>query len=231
MFGRDVEHAALVHARAEYPREAVGYVIDGAYCPQVNLAPAPERAFLVAPEAWSDAVQAVIHSHTNGNDAPSAADMAAQQSSAVPWGITVTDGESAAPLIWFGDHVLQAPLIGRRFVPGVTDCYALARAWFWQQRAIMLPEVPRDREWWVHGGDLLRDGFARAGFVRVAADTARHGDGLLMAILATGVINHCAVLLGDGSMLHHRAGHLSRTEPWAGSWRRLTRMVVRYDAG
>lgn len=231
MFGSEVDAAARAHALAEYPREAVGYVVDGKYCPQQNAAPNPRDAFMVLPnpDKW-DLVQAVIHSHTNGNGAPGRADMAGQVASDVPWGLTVTDGAVASPLIWWGDHVLGAPLIGRRFVPGVMDCYELGRAWYWQERGIKLPAVPRDSEWWLRGEDLLEAGFRGAGFSRVGPeDSPRAGDALLMAIPATGRVNHCAVLLEGDLMLHHRTGRLSCREPWSGAWRRLTRLVVRHE--
>lgn len=236
MFGSDVQAAAQRHALAEYPREAVGFVIAGAYAPQVNVAADPGNQFCVAPEAWDDDVQAVIHSHTltyglpadRDARAPSAADMQAQLAAAVPFGIVATDGEIATDILWWGDHLLDEPLIGRRFVPGVLDCYELVRAWCWQERAIRLPSFPRDAEWWEHGQDMLAQGFSSAGFVRVAIEDAQRGDSFLIALPAHGVVNHCGVLLEGGLMLHHRAGQLSRREPWSGAWRRLTRLVVRH---
>lgn len=235
MFGSEVDTAALAHARAEWPREAVGYVIDGAYVRQRNIAADPVSTFRVADEAWSDEVEAVIHSHVApavpGSEprAPSRADQVGQGASAVPWGICWTDGRGGAlPPLWFGDHLLDEPLVGRPFVPGSLDCYELVRAWWWQTRGVRLPVVPRDAEWWAAGGDLLAQGFRGAGFVPVDPAEARPGDGLLIAVPATGVVNHCAVLIDGGLMLHHRGGQLSRREPWSGAWRRLTRMVVRH---
>lgn len=229
MYGLDVDAAAQAHALAEWPRESVGYVVGDAYVPQSNIALDPVREFAVADSAWSDDVQAVIHSHTISLDrAPGAADMRSQISAGVPFGILATDGNVATPILWFGDHVLDEPLVGRTFVPGVTDCYELVRAWMWQERKIKLRPFARDADWWERGGDLLAQSFEKAGCKRISVEDARAGDGLLMAIPATGIINHCAVLLGGGLMLHHRAGQLSRREPWSGAWRRLTRMVVRF---
>lgn len=229
MFGPDVEIAAQNHALVEWPREAVGYVIGGTYVPQENIASDPVREFRVADSAWSDDVRAVIHSHTTSFDwLPSKADMQSQLSAGVPFGILATNGDTTTPLLWFGDHVLDEPLIGRRFVSNVTDCYELVRAWMWQERRIKLKSFPRDVAWWERGENLLAQSFETAGCVRVAIEDAHPGDGLLMAIPATGPVNHCAVLLDGGLMLHHRVGQFSRREPWSGAWRRLTRMAVRY---
>ncbi len=233
MFGPEVEAAAAEHAVAEWPRESVGYVMGGAYVPQANIAADRVKEFLVADSAWSDDVQAVVHSHICFGSvdpirrAPGKSDMLAQLSAAVPFGIVASDGKAATPILWFGDHVLDEPLIGRDFVPGVMDCYELVRAHYWQARRIRLKSFPRDVDWDERGEDLLMRGFAQAGFVQVAPEQARPDDGLLMAIPG-GRVNHCGVLLGDGTMLHHRADQFSRREPWSGGWRRLTRMAVRY---
>lgn len=229
MFGAEVEASSRAHALADWSRESVGYVIGGAYVPQENVAADPINTFRVADDAWSDGVQAVIHSHTTSLDRfPSKADMQSQISAGVPYGILATDGQIATPILWFGDHVLEEPLIGRRFAPGVTDCYELVRAWMWQERKIKLKSFPRDASWWERKEDLLAQSFAQAGCARVPVEEVRPGDGLLMAIPATGAVNHCAVLLDNGLMLHHRAGQLSRREPWSGAWQRLTRIAVRY---
>lgn len=230
MFSLDVEKAAQEHAIVEWPRESVGYVINNVYVGQENIANDPIREFYVTEDMWSDDVQAVIHSHTVSFDRlPSNMDMQSQLSAAVPFGILATNGDMTTPILWFGDHVLDEPLIGREFIPNVTDCYELVRAWMWQERKIKLKSFPRDARWWECGEDLLAQNFEVAGWQRVAIEDACVGDGLLIAIPATGVVNHCAVLLDDGSMLHHRAGQLSRREPWSDAWRRLTKMVVRYS--
>lgn len=229
MFGPEIENAAQGHARVEWPRECVGFVIDGTYVAQENIASDPVREFRVVDSAWSDEVQAVVHSHTTSFvNTPSKADMQSQISAGVPFGILATNGDTTTSLLWFGDHVLDEPLIGRKFVPNVTDCYELVRAWMWQERKIKLKSFPRDVAWWERGENLLAQSFSTAGWSRISIEETRPGDGLLMANPATGVTNHCAVLLDSGLMLHHRAGQLSRREPWSGAWRRLTRMAVRY---
>lgn len=220
----------------EWPRECVGYVVGAAYEPQINVARNPTHEFSVADSAWHDGVRAVIHSHAvlgnlgpeREDRAPSRADMAAQISAAVPFGIVACDSRATTSILWFGDHVLEEPLLGRTFVQGVRDCYELARAYFWQRRRIKLKGVPRDADWWEDPGqDLIMDGFRSAGFSHVGTDDARPGDGLLLAPFS-GKVNHCAVLTEAGLMMHHRGGKLSNEEPWSDAWRRVTRAVVRY---
>ena len=107
------------------------------------------------------------------------------------------------------------------------DCYELMRAYVHQTHNRQLPAVPRDVCWWEKGQNVLVEHLRKFGFFSVSEEDAREGDGLLFALPVSGVINHCAVLLDNGLMLHHRRWELSRREPWSAAWRRLTRMVVR----
>ena len=234
MFGSDVAEAAKRHAISTWPKESVGYVIDGRYIGQPNISADPMREFIVDPAAWSPEVDAVIHSHPVHSfvaeidpRAPSREDMASQRACSVPWGILATDGQQASDLLSFGDHLLNEPLIGRQFIPNVMDCYELMRAYVHQTHNRQLPAVPRDALWWEKGQNVLVEHLPKFGFFGVSIENAREGDGLLFAFPANGVINHCAVLLDNGLMLHHRRWELSRREPWSAAWRRLTRMVVR----
>lgn len=223
MFGSEVDNAIKQHALREYPKEACGLVAKGVYYPMTNVHLEPTRHFQIAGYAYDrffaehGMPYAVVHSHIapNGNW-PSAHDMASQQSDKLPWGIVATDGSSTTEVSWFGEHVLDEPLIGRSFLPGVRDCYAIIRAYYKQTRNVVLPDFPRDSEWWRHGGDLFREGFEAAGFHRIEPSKAQPGDVVLMQIRCDRP-NHGAVLLSDGLMLHHTEGQYSRREP-VGRW-------------
>lgn len=99
--------AAQQHALAEYPKEACGLVVaGGAYAPVENVAADPFNDFRMPADAWlrHGTVTAVIHSHCapqHGSE-PSAADRERQRLTAVPWGIILTDGVTAALPVWFG---------------------------------------------------------------------------------------------------------------------------------
>lgn len=210
------------HAIAEYPREACGLMVAGTYVPVSNIAADPHADFQMPATAWLDhgKVEAVIHSHcVPHTDAPSAADMARQAETAVPWGIVLTDGKSAAATQWFPGS-LDAPLIGRAFRPGVTDCWSLIRSWHWQARGVALREFPRDVAWWDKGGDMYAQGLPQAGFRPIAeVDAGAVGDLALMAVRSP-VPNHSAVIVAPGVMLHHLQGRLSCREPVT-RWRKL----------
>jgi proteasome lid subunit RPN8/RPN11 len=197
MFDRSVTAAAQAHGLAEYPREACGLVVEGAYLPCGNLAADPERGFEIDAQLVAELgpkVEAVIHSHPHDWPVPSAADMRQQQAMDVPWGIYAIDlprdearqirpGVKApdhlfvTPVVWFGRQVPKGPLVSRPGVParwfqhGQTDCVSAILDWH-RLQGVALPEPPRDWEWWLadetgQRQDLYRDNFAAWGFDRI----------------------------------------------------------------
>ena len=228
--------AIAAHAAAEYPKEACGIITDEGYLPMLNVAEDPQEHFAL-PAAVLDKMPgalALVHSHPDGPDAPSASDIAGQVNSALPWGLCVvsSDRTVSKPFYW-GDMLEPPPLIGREFrhgpsgTDGKGDCYALIRDWYRLEKGITLPDFPRDDAWWETGGDLYEAHFAEAGFVEIPAQQARDG-GVFMMKVQSDRINHAGLLVdGEQLILHHLSGRLSRREPM-GRWYKFIAKWVRY---
>lgn len=231
MFDRAVIEDIRSDALQAMPRESCGIVTEGRYVRCHNAHEDPEQAFrIAAAQYWwishGSGIQAIVHSHPHGPDHPTIEDMRGQIASGVPWGIVcVTAGSALEPFFW-GDGVPIPDLVGRPFRHGVTDCYSLVRDWYRMERGVVLPEYPRDHYWWDRGYDLYRQHFAEAGFVEIAAPELP-GDIVIGRVLGP-VENHAAVYLGDGLILHHLAGRLSRREP-LGPWRRFATLYLRHE--
>jgi proteasome lid subunit RPN8/RPN11 len=228
---RTVE-AAKAAALAEFPKESCGLVVGGEYVPIKNVSGEPTEAYRMPDDTWlryRGQIQAVIHSHTGarvasriGEDlrAPSAADMKCQMQLSeevghdLPFGIVwASDKVSVTEPIWFGDFVLDWPLIGREFLSGVTDCYSIIRGHYWQTRKIKLLDFPRDQNWWEDKEaklDFYNDKFEEVGFRRISSREARADDVVLIRATGVTVPNHAAILRGDGSILEHCQSQLSR---------------------
>ena len=232
----------LIHAEAEAPRECCGVAIHEAaggftYVACENLAQQTEH-FVINPAGYARAedtgeVVAIVHSHVFEPPVPSLADRTGIERSGLPWLIV------NYPLgTWTVTRPggFTAPLLGRPFVHGVHDCYALVRDYYATQ-GVTLKDYARSWGWWegATGPDLYRDNFASEGFVQIAGGfedaclKLREHDLILMKIRAPRE-NHMAVYLGNSVILHHLIGQTSRREVYQEFYQRRTTAVLRHRA-
>lgn len=218
--------AAIAHALEVYPQESVGWIKDDVYHRMTNLSEDTKQFYVSHDdelEAFTAGMNWFVHSHPDGTRCPSAADMRYQQVSGVPWQIVVlmppTKG-TPLPQFWeafeFGDQLPIAPYVGRIFRHGVYDCYSLVRDWWRQEKKITLPLFPRDDEWWRDGKDLILQHLDESGFKRIPEENLKDGDVVLMTVghfQGKQLVNHLAVYIGNGLIIHHLAGRPSRTDP------------------
>jgi proteasome lid subunit RPN8/RPN11 len=221
------------YAMSQAPFEACALILaDGSLLPAGNQSPDPAHAFIIDPMAWTkgEAV-AVLHSHTAGPEldnkgnpvppptCPSALDMNEQIKTQLPWGIVLCNHEYAEDPFWFGDQVPRPPLLGRRFVHGIDDCWSLIRDWHRETHGIILHDEGRDNEWWTQENPPnFYDQFEKAGFQRVIRGRNPVPGDVFICKVHSKVINHAGVFIGDGMILHHLAFQLSQRTPavrWA----------------
>tara|TARA_R110000851_G_scaffold12997_5_gene44690 strand:- start:2710 stop:3456 length:747 start_codon:yes stop_codon:yes gene_type:complete len=229
------------HALREWPKEACGLVVDNKYIPCVNHAAIPAHDFTIRSEDYlretkGKTLNAILHTHAIplyipaelrhlDPRTPSLKDMQGQHDTAVPWGIAATEGENVTPLVWLGvDN--NEPLIGRKFIHGINDCYSLVRDYYKIELNTTLPECPREYDWWSGTGNLYVDNYARAGFVVVPFEEREPGDVLLISIMSP-VPNHAGVFLGEDKMMHHYQTRLSG-EDSVSKWKRRITHTLRY---
>lgn len=224
----DLELAFAKIAKDSYPNEAACVLLQNKELVKLsNLSENPEENFLceLDPEIFTSAI-GVIHTHPDADIRPSELDCKNQIELGIPSGIMSVSVDDTSKSHWFGDHLLDKPLIGRPFVHVIYDCYSLVRSYFWQEKGVLLNDYPRDDNWWNSGEDLYESNFKKEGFLEV--DTAKGievGDCFLMKVHSK-VVNHAAVYLGENKILHHLHGRLSRVDNYS-TWAKIVDKVVR----
>jgi proteasome lid subunit RPN8/RPN11 len=219
----DWKDTALKAAKEVYPRESCGLLLlvkgKQKYWPCKNIAKYPEQMFQICPIDYAKGeelgeVIAVVHSHPVASPAPSEADKVAASKGKIPWYIVNPKLEQWATHIPKGSYI--SPLLGRKWVWAVQDCWTLVRDWY-QQEGLALRdwERPSDPEQFIKS-PMFDGAFGATGFRMLKDEKLIKGDALLMSIGSSG-LNHCAVYLGDGNILHHLQNRLSCRDCY-GEW-------------
>jgi len=215
---------AAAHAAACVPNEACGLVVvvkgRERYWPCRNLAVGSTH-FILDPLDFAAAedvgeVTAVFHSHPSTPAEPSQPDLMACELSGLPWHIL-----NPRTNTWGGCQPTGyvAPLIGRQWVWGVSDCWTLARDWYAQHNLPLRDwDRPTTPELFT-ASPIFDASWSDAGFIELPEHTSiEPGDALLMSIVDPG-LNHVGVYVGDNLVLHHLRNRLSSRDMY-GDWLR-----------
>lgn len=223
--------SALEHAKSEFPKEACGLVIlrkgRERYVPCRNDAQSSE-SFLLNPEDYAAAedkgeITAVIHSHPNASANPSEADRVSCEASGVVWHILGLPSEVWKEVTPCG---YKAPMIGREFHYGVTDCLTLVQDWYLDNLGVRLLRVPSVDGWWKYPEDFYVNEFNKTGLFEKVVGDLRVGDIILMNV-GSDVANHTAIYLGEEVILHHLYGRLSTRDIYGGYYSKHTILILR----
>ena len=232
----DWKEAALSHAKIEDPKESVGLLLNvkgkERYYPCNNLSMSSYQCFVLDPEDYVRAdntgeITAIIHSHPTTPPTPSQADLVGCENSNLPWHIVNPKTEQWG---YCEPNGYKAPLLGREWVWGVTDCWSLVRDWYREEKQIELKDYQRSMTPEEFLKNPLFEEYAiQTGFRELEPNEAlQEGDVLLMSILHP-TLNHVAIFLGD-MVLHHLADRLSCREPYSPWLLKCTGKRFRYVA-
>ena len=238
----DWKEAALSHAKVEDPKESVGLLLNvkgkERYYPCNNLSMTSHQCFVLDPVDYVQAdsigdITAIIHSHPVTPPTPSQADLISCEDSNLPWHIVNPKTEQWG---YCEPSGYKAPLLGREWVWGITDCLSLVTDWYLEERGIEIKKATRpltinefmeNPESKVDGdfnNYLLNVGFR----LLTPNEKLENGDVLAMSILGKG-LNHVAIFL-DGDVLHHLGDRLSCREPYSPWLLKCTGGRYRYAA-
>lgn len=220
------------HVNSSPKREICGLIVShkrkNMYVPCTNVSQG-ENEFIISAEEYADIsdkykVIAVVHSHINSNANPSQADLISIEQNKLPFLIV---NYPLNTWTWTEPTGYKAPYIGRQFVHGITDCYAMLVDYYKRELGLDIKDYKRQPEWWIKGDNLYLDNFEDAGFIQV--DNLQKNDIIIMQV-ASPVPNHCAIYLGDNIILHHVMGRVSSRDVYGGYWRKITSIIVRHKS-
>ena len=225
---------ALAHAKEQDPKESCGLLIEKKgkekYFDCKNLSTYSQQCFIIDPNDFIKAeesgnILAVIHSHPVTPPIASQADKISCENSELPWHIVNPKTEQWG---YYEPTGYKPPLIGRHWVWGITDCWALVRDWYKETKGIVLRDWDRPTTPEEFIADPMFERCAwRTGFRQLRPEEKlQNGDLLFMSIMATG-LNHVAIFL-DGDVLHHLADRISCKEPYNQWLLKCTGMRLRY---
>lgn len=244
---QDIENArqeAYRDAVARAPRESCGLFVEVnhevIYWACRNLAAdspeGPSVNFLLDPSDYAAAaaagtVRAVVHSHPAGFPTPSQADLAACELWGLEWHIVSPHlGDGSGLWYQFRPTGFRAPLLGREWVWGVHDCFALVRDWF-SDHGLTIPDFERPDIEAFQENPLFLSKYPEAGFAPIAAEEKiQPGDCALMSIGRSKGLNHVGVFTSNLRLLHHLQGRLSGADFYGEGLRKCTGVIIRHLA-
>ena len=227
---------ALVHAKEQDPKEACGLlvVVKGkeTYFACKNIAEDPKDMFIIDPEDWAKAedtgeVTAVIHSHPVTSPELSMADKVACEKTKLKWYVVQPNLEQ---WVEYEPCGYKAPLIGRKWVWGVNDCWSLCRDYYKEHLGIELKDWDRPTS----SDAFLKDpsfdrSFADTGFRELRPDEELKKNDLLLMSMRSQGLNHIGLYLGDQLLLHHLQNRLSSRDLLDEWLLKCTGKRIRYD--
>lgn len=248
-----LKDAIVAHALDCYPSECCGVIVNGKYIACTNTSTQHEQ-FVLCPKEFARAeslgeIQAIVHSHPDGGVLPSDLDKLQIELHCVPWVIVAVSKQAYGDEPAFGVYEpcgYKPPLLGRSYIHGVQDCYAIVKDFYSREFEIELPDFSRSEAWWEdpNHDPLYDQNFAQAGFFEVDKNDLQYGDVLLCRVGRTHHVNHALIWLGDNGglkseetppcvgnalVLHHPYGRQSVREIFGKGWADRVVRVVRHS--
>lgn len=223
------------HFEKEYPREGCGIVCikkgKAHWVPCTNVAEENEEFVIDSQEyiklkRTSDIV-GIVHSHPDGTNEPSEADITYCNALGIPYYIFSYPGMDLAVL---EPKINTTELYGREYEFTKSDCFEASRDYLKSVGINIAPRIPFEDNWWEKGIDYFNDELMEEwGFKPVDIKDIQKHDVLTFNVRSA-TANHCGVYLGGEVFYHHAENRLSCRESLHPFWAKNIKRVYRYVA-
>lgn len=226
-----VQHEIIMAAHKAANEEACGFIVNNEQvivcknihdCPETNFAIAAED-YVMAEDCGE--ITAVFHSHTHGKDRFSPHDVEACKATNIPWVMYNRETNN----FLYADPRMSAPIVGRQWVYGIHDCYALVRDYYHQSFGIDLDDFKRgdEEEWQNPEWKMFDDNFASQGFTeKDKSAVLKHGNILMFKLLSSSVTHVGVVDEAGCGFYHHMGQRYSEHVEYNGFWAKMTTKVL-----
>jgi len=207
---------ALAHAKLDDPNETCGLVVivkgKETYFSCKNIADQPKDMFIIDPSDWAAAedcgeITAIVHSHPTTSPQLSVADKVSCEKTKLKWYVVQPNLEQ---WVEYEPCGYRAPLIGRKWVWGVNDCWSLCRDYYHDELGITLRDWDRPTS---SDAFLLNPFFDRSfratGFRELEPDEELKKNDLLLFSIGSPGLNHIGLYIDNQLVLHHLQHRLS----------------------
>ncbi|HGM5910733.1 MULTISPECIES: NlpC/P60 family protein [Serratia] len=243
---RDVSECTGRHVRNHgVPEDIIQHIIDSApdmicgvlsqddnnsgFKPCVNVSPTPEQGAIID----ADFLRILRHSHEITHVICSVPDAQSHDISDYQV-MSDRDGLPYLLVLWPSLQSLtilpqtELDYENRPYIYGQYDCYSLIRDYLLREKGIALNDYPREAYYLDSGKNIFEVQAPEEGFVKVEDTSLQSGDILVFNLPST-TLQHSAVYIGNGQMLHHLPPGLSCREAYSEKWEKRTSSVWRHN--
>ena len=202
---------------------------NSGFKPCVNVSPAPEQGAIID----ADFLRTLRHSHQITHVICSVPDALSHDVSDYQ-AMSDRDGLPYLLVLWPSLQSLtifpqtELDYENRPYIYGQYDCYSLIRDYLLRENGIALNDYPREAYSLGSGKNIFEVQAPEEGFVKVENTTLQAGDILVFNLPST-TLQHSAVYIGNGQMLHHLPPGLSCREAYSEKWEKRTSSVWRHN--
>lgn len=230
------QNEARNHAMECFPRESCGLLIQGKldqprYYPCRNIS-AEDGNFRMHPGDYvsgtrQGTIVGVVHSHPRGPRVLTETDVECMRRGDVPWWVydcqtqTYSHGSPEDTPLRYRGHAYD---FGRR------DCGTIISLFYKNEFDIDLPRPHVESvDFWRDGlSTPYEDAYRMCGMYEIPKGQIRFGDVVMFKVHGSQVVNHAAIALSPGQLLHHAAGKISAVVAYSERLVRATALCVRH---
>jgi proteasome lid subunit RPN8/RPN11 len=227
MFGEEIQAKIRKISISEFQRsrEACGLIKSNQCIHIENTSQIPSENFQIDGKYLIDeGIQAIWHSHINGNNTLSPQDILTCTKHQIPFYLY----DIKSNTFKYYDPRANSTYLDRQPAPGINDCWSLIDHWYRFEMQIILPEFDRtelikggwneiDRPGW----NIFMDNVDRAGFKLLSPRSELMRGDILVFNISGANSSHVGVLLNpsDGLFIHQLSTHPSKYDYLQGGWR------------